>query len=169
MCPASISQQMFLLLLSLLTSSEKSREGLDLQETSWLSNFQHKLFQERMSQAYALPRLWLAKDGLQPPWYAPDFTPAMVRQHKILSMCLGEFLLREKGAIKLLWQVVVNLHENSSSISEHGKCFYSSCARCLFQFFCINSHLFRTEFIHGNSANFSKKHELLEKPKMMIY
>lgn len=93
MCPASTSQQMFLLLLSLLTNSEKSREGLDLQETSRLSNFQHKLFQGRMSQAYALPRLWLARDGLQPPWYAPDFTPALVRQHKILSVCLREFLL----------------------------------------------------------------------------
>lgn len=26
------------------------------------------------------------------PWYAPDFTPALVRQHKILSLCLREFL-----------------------------------------------------------------------------
>lgn len=35
-CPASISQQIFLLLLPLLTNSEKSREGLDLQEISCL-------------------------------------------------------------------------------------------------------------------------------------
>lgn len=39
----------------------------------------------------------------------------------------------------------------------------------LFQFFCIINHLFRAEFIHENATNFSKKHELLEKPKMMIY
>lgn len=149
---------MFLLLLSPLTNSEKSREGLGLQETSCLSNFQHKLFQERMSQAYALPRLWLARDGLQPPWYAPTSHQLWLGSIKFYLCALGSSCSesREKGTIKLLWQVVVNLHENTSSISEHGKCSYSSCAWCLFQFFCINSHLFRTEFIHETQQIFPR-------------
>lgn len=37
-------------------------------------------------------------------WCSPDFTPALVRQHKILSECLGGSCSEsiEKGAIKLL-------------------------------------------------------------------
>lgn len=168
-CPASISQQIFLLLLSLLTNSQKSREGFDLHEASCLSNFQHKPFQERMSQAYSSPRLWLARDGLQLPGMLQTSHQLWLGSIKFYLCALGGSCSesREKGAIKLLWQLVVNLHENSS-ISEHGNFFYSSCA-CLFQFFYINNHLFRTGLIHENSANFSKKRELLEKPKMMIY
>lgn len=130
MCPASISQQMFLLLLSLLTNSEKRREGLDLQETSCLSNFQHKLFRERMSQTYALPGCGWPGRGCSLPGMLQISHQLWLGSIKFYLCASGSSCSesREKGTIKLLWQVVVNLHENPSSISEHGKCFYSSSA-----------------------------------------
>lgn len=90
-------------------------------------------------------------------------TPALVRQHKVQSVCLGVSCSksREKGDIKRLWQVVVNSPEDIFSIWVHRRSFYSSSAWCLFQSFYTDNHLFRTEFIHENPAAFSEKSELL--------
>lgn len=82
--------------LYLLIQRKAGKAWTSRRSHAW--DFQHKLFQERMSQVYVLPGLWLARDGLQPLWWATDFTPALVRQHKILSVCLGGLLFwKQKG------------------------------------------------------------------------
>lgn len=76
------------------------------------------------------PRLWQDRDGLQ-------LLGMLQSPHQLQLGSVRSYLCasgvsysgsREKRTVKLLWQIVVNLYENPSSISVHGKCFYSSCA-----------------------------------------